>query len=423
MGVVTSPRPSLFQRAAKRLRFGTVVDASYDSAPDPKAPITLTISTKVSSQKYLGPQVVRKDLEHRIELWNLSMTNGPAATIIDAYEGAIFTNGWHIDAAPNMAWLADRVTARMDRMHWEIEARKMLGDGLRFGYGVAEVATTKDALNPRTVLVTRCARQFDLVIDTHGNLMAVRQYDDRGRAITELPIAQAIVVMPMVTSEGFGKSLLDQCYEPLIWWDKIGRSSADSIYRHGYPIFDFQIAGPDGKLAPADVMSGMEGITTDLNSRAELTTSIATKINELNSQGVPHIADYGDWSLQCVCASSGVPEELFGLGKGKTGLLAQSKWAIFYDRASAIQSCLETQWDDQYIDRLCVEEGGAVGDCHLKFTNPNPSNQAEKVAYLKALFELNPFDPVIDNDYVRKELGIGAPSPNPAGGQGNAITG
>ena len=87
-------------------------------------------------------------------------------------------------------------------------------------------------------------------------------------------------------------------------------------------------------------------------------------------------------------------------------MLAQSKWAIFYDKISSIQLMLQTQIDDQIVDPICEEEGGAVGDAHFTFVNPNPSNNSEKVAYLKALYELNPMDPVIDNAYIRKELGI-----------------
>ena len=70
---------------------------------------------------------------------------------------------------------------------------------------------------------------------------------------------------------------------------------------------------------------------------------------------------YGNWVLQQICAASGAPEELFGLGAGKTGLLAVSKWAIFYDKLASMQHTIEPQIDDQVVDPICQDQGGAPG--------------------------------------------------------------
>jgi hypothetical protein len=232
--------------------------------------------------------------------------------------------------------------------------------------------------------------------------------------------------MPMVTSEGFGKGILDQCYDPLHWWNKIATSTVESIFRHGFPIFDTQVSGPDGKFAPIEVMQGMEAVTTDINPRSELVTSAFAQIKELNTRGVPEAAAYVEASLKWISASSGVPEEIFGLGQGKTGLLAQSKWAIFYDKIASMQYMLEPQIDDQVVDDIVVEEGGAPGDAHFVFTNPNPQNQSAKAEYLAKVFGINPLDPPIDNDYIRKELGIKSPKApvmTQPGGEDVGITG
>ena len=65
-------------------------------------------------------------------------------------------------------------------MHAENSLKIMTKDGLIFGYGVAEKAKTRDELNPQLALVTRCARQFDVLIDKVGILQGIRQYDDKG---------------------------------------------------------------------------------------------------------------------------------------------------------------------------------------------------------------------------------------------------
>ncbi|OPX65644.1 MAG: hypothetical protein A4E30_00315 [Methanomassiliicoccales archaeon PtaB.Bin215] len=388
-----------------RLGFSSLIDKRYDGQVRPRDPITLTVSTH-ESKPWTQYAKVKYELERRTELWNLSIANGPASVILDAYEHACFTNGWKIESDDEN--LAEAITKRIQKMHAELEIRKMFSDGLRFGYGIAERGQTQ-AIIPRLTLVTRCARQFDVVQNSRGFNVAVRQYNSQGKAIIELPIEKAVVLMPIVTSEGMGKSLLEQCYGPLIWWDKVNTSSADAIYRHGYPVFDIQVQGPDGKLAPIDVMTGAEAVTTDLNPNSELITNALTQIKELNAGGVPNVSAYGEWVLQQICASSGVPEELFGLGRGNTGLLAASKWAIFYDKIASIQHTLEPQLDDQVVDVIAVEEGGAPGDAHWSFNNPNPENDNLKADYCKKLLDLNPMDPIVDSAWIRDQLGIKLP--------------
>ena len=395
-------------RILRRGEFGVVYDEQYDKNLKKKDNImTYSLSTKATQQKWNQFGQVTRDLKHRWELWNLSMLNGPAATVIDCYSQSIWTNGWKIEGDdPD---LADMVTQRINDMRAANALKIMVEDGFRFGYGIAEkgeITGTDD-----WTVVPRCARDWDLIIDKIGNLEALRQYDDKGKTLLDLDPEIAIVLMPIVTSEGFGRSLLDQCYDPLVWWYKICQSSADSIYRHGYPVWDIQVSGPDGKLAPMDVMTGLEGYTTDLNSKAELVTNILTQVKELNGQGVPHVADYMEFALQSICASSSIPDELFGLGGGKTGLLAQSKWMIFYDKIAGVQASLSPQIDDQLVDPIAEDLGGGPGDCHWSFANPNTQNDIQKAQYCQQLLAINQLDPIVTNDWIRDYLGIKIPQP------------
>ena len=430
--VLVNPKPTFTQRIAQRLGFGTIIDPSVKPVPKSSDPITITVSTKVTSQKWEGysKQAVKVEYAHRCELDNMRKMNGPAATVIDAYNHALWTNGWRIESKD--AALADLITARIQKMHAENTLKMLTEDGLCFGYGVAERAFTAGdisvGIKPQMSVVVRCSRQFDILIDKKGIMQGIRQYDERGepmKGVPDLPMDQAIVLMPMVSSEGSGRSLLDQCWDPLLWWAKISQACADAIQRHGNTIFDIQIAGPNGTLAPIDAMTGMESITTDLNSKAELVTNINTQIKELNQAGVPHVQTYGNWVLQQICAASGAPEELFGLGQGKTGLLAVSKWAIFYDKLASIQHTLEPQIDDQLIDPLLEDMGRAPGDAHFVFSNPNTQNDMDKITYITALLKANPFTPLVTNDWCLDYLGIKTPknAPPSIGGEDPGLTG
>ena len=401
MGVIEQ-RPTIRERI--RAAFGVVVDSTTNYPSKPNDPLPLTLSVQASRPKWAGydKTVARRELAERIKFDNLSRFNGPAAVCLDAYNHSIWTNGWRIESENED--LADKVTERIQNMHAENVLKMLTMDGLKYGYGIGEKAPTK--LSPKIVLVARCARQFDLVQDKKGILQAVRQYDLEGKAIMDLPIGKATVLMPMITSDGMGKSILEQCYDPLTWFPMMGESCMDAIARHGNPIWNIQLGTPGGGVVPQDVMNGMEGLTTDLNSKAEIVTSVQTQIKELNQAGVPNIDKYLTFVLQCISASSGVPEELFGLGGGRTGLLAASKWAIFYDKINSIQHTLEPQFDDQIVDAICIEEGGAVGDCHWLFVNPNSQNDTDKAAYCKAIHDINPLNPIVPNDWYLDYLGI-----------------
>ena len=430
--LVVTPKPTFPQRIAHRLGFGTIIDPSVKSVPKSSDPITITVSTKVTSQKWNGysKQAVLRDYAHRCEIDIMRRENGPAATVIDAYNHALWTNGWRIESKDAM--LADMLTAKIQKMHAENTLKMLTEDGLSFGYGVAERAFTAGdesmGLKPQMAVVVRSARQFDILIDKRGIMLGIRQYNEMGepmKDVGDLPMEKAIVLMPMISSEGSGRSLIDQCWDPLLWWKKISEACADAIQRHGNTIFDIQIAGPDGQLAPIDAMTGMEGITTDLNSKAELVTNINTQIKELNQAGVPHVQTYGNWVLQQICAASGAPEELFGLGAGKTGLLAVSKWAIFYDKLASIQHTLEPQIDDQLIDPLLESMGKAPGDAHFVFSNPNTSNDSDKADFCKKLMDIDPMSPIVDHQWILDYLGIKTPknAPPSIGGEDPGLTG
>lgn len=406
---VSGERQGILHSIRSRLGFSSIIDRRYDTQSRPRDPITLTVSTRESKpfQQYTE---VRRDLAWRQELYNLRQRNGVAANIIDAYEHGIWTNGWKVEASEGMEDLAERVTERLQKIHAESALRTMTNDGLAFEYGVAEKAYSQDIFtDPRLLLVPRSSHKFILITNRQGTLVAARQFGDDGKVRAELPVEKAVILCPLGASEGFGRSLLAQAYEPLIWWDKVNRSSADSIYRHGYPVWDVQVAGPDGKLAPLDVMTGAEQVTVDLNPNSELITNAMSKIAELNSGGVPLVDKYGEWALQQICAVTAIPAEYFGLGGGETGLLAEFKLRIFYDRITSIQHNLEPQIDDQLIDPIALEEGGAPGDCHFVFNNPNPENDLKKAQFCQMLLQINPLDPVVDTPWIRDYMGIKQP--------------
>ena len=425
MGNVLAPKPSYFQRAKDFLGFGTIIDPAVPAVKKPTDPITATISTvyQPGFKKYSQESMIKADWQHRCFLDDLSQRNGPAAVTIAAHNHALWTNGWRIES--DNAILADAITSRIQAMHAENTLKVMTADGLKYGYGIGEKAKTRDPKNPRVALVARNARQFDILIEEHGIIQGIRQYDLTGKPYKDLGVDDSIILMPTITSEGGGRSILDPAIDSFQWYAELGQACADAIKRHGNTIFNVQLSGPDGRMAPLNAMTGMEGVFTDLNSKAELITSVNTQIKELNQAGVPHVQVYNEWLLQRICADTGMPEELFGLGAGKTGLLAATKWAIFYDKLQSMQHTLEPQIDDQLIDVLAKEEGGKAGEAHFLFTNPNSQNDMDKVAFITALLAANPLNPLVQNDWCLDYLGIKLPgTPTPTnGGEDPGLTG
>jgi hypothetical protein len=206
-----------------------------------------------------------------------------------------------------------------------------------------------------------------------------------------------------------GISLIERARNQIEWHFMVSQASADSIWRHGYPKWDIQLGEPDGSQVPVDIISGMEGVTTDLKPTSEMVMNAMSKVVELDKGGIPQIEQYANWALQELAAAIGVPELFFGMGHRSTEATAGHALRAFYDAVATDAFTVAQQYQVQLIDDIILPKFKAnPGDAVLQFNNPNPANQTEKAQYLQTVIALNPMNPewILSLDEIRSELGI-----------------
>jgi hypothetical protein len=339
---------------------------------------------------------------------------GPAATAIDIRVQSLFTNGWKITGDdPN---LNQAVTERLKKLDWERQAKMAVRDGYLYAWGIHEIAPTNDGTG--IALVTRASRDFTTEEDDSGNVLKFKQRimadPNTGRAIfmkkeVELPAEKAIQIIPIPTSDRLGISLIERARNQIEWHYMVSQSSADSIWRHGYPKWDIQLQEQDGSQIPTDVIAGMEGVTTDLKPTSEMVMNALSKVVELDKGGIPQVESYSNWALTELAAAIGVPELFFGMGHRSTEATATVQLRAFYDSVATDGFSIAQQYQSALIDDIILPDLGAKGgDSVLQFQNPNPENQSAKADYLAKVIALNPMNPewLLSRDELLAELGI-----------------
>ena len=219
------------------------------------------------------------------------------------------------------------------------------------------------------------------------------RFADVGMAFLIILIV-GMMIIPMPTSSGRGVSLFIRAKKQIDWHFMVNQASADSIWRHGYPKYEINLASEDGSPVPVSAIDGMEGATSDLGPRSELLMNATSRIVELDKGGVPQVESYGKWALTELCAAIGTPEELLGLGAGSTEATANVKLQAFYDQCFADGCVIASQYQRQLIDRVLLPKLKAKpGASRLAFNHPNPRKLLEIAQTVKAIAEINPMDP------------------------------
>jgi len=392
-----------FARGARHVAAPQTQRANYAKPPLN----TVTVSSQ-AAQSYKSMFSGTKELEYKQDYWNIYVAGGPAATAIDIRVNSVWTNGWKIDGDDQA--LNDEVKKALDAMDFELHAKMATRDGFLFKWGIHEIAQTVGGTGRR--LVTRCAKDFLRQDDPKsGEPVAFIQRAGTGYSAQTITLdaKDAIMVMPIMTADGLGVSLIERAKKQIEWYDKISTATADAIYRHGNPVWQISLGGPNGEQAPADVIAGMESITTDLDARAELVTNATSAIKELNAGGVPNAQAYGDWCLSNLAVAMGIPELFFGMGHRSTDATAKHSVRTFYDDVASEQFTIAAQYQDKLIDdMILVSLGRKPGEAKFTFNNPNPENDIEKADYLLKLANINPMDPyaLMSLDEQKQYLGI-----------------
>jgi hypothetical protein len=319
---------------------------------------------------------------------------------------SIYTNGWKI--AGDDKDLNAQVKHRLDEIDWERHAKMATRDGYLCRWGIHEVAPLDGG---GWGLVTRPSKDFLAVEDQFGNVDEYLQFVKReGHGLNEpihLPASKAIQITPIPTSDGSGVSLIERAMRQVDWYYMISQSSADSIWRHGYPNWQVNLSEEGGKQVPVDIISGMEGVLTDKKPTSELVMNAASHVVELDKAGVPQVETYGNWTFSQLAAAMGVPELFFGQGHRSTEATATIQLMAFYDQVSTDALCIAGDYQRALLDPYILPELGAQkGQARLVFNNPNPQNALQKAQYCAQAVAIFPMDPVMTKQQVQAELGL-----------------
>ena len=140
-----------------------------------------------------------------------------------------------------------------------------------------------------------------------------------------------------------------------------------------------------------------------------MATCADVTITNIDSQGVPRIKLYADWSMERMCSALGVPEEMMGLGRGSTEATANVRLQAFYDKIGTLQKRFARQWNSQILDPWSKATGGKAGDAKLVFNDVSPIDEgmiADLVQKLTAASgSVDPFQ-IVTPEWCRKRLGI-----------------
>lgn len=359
-------------------------------AYNPKAPISTITLSPSAAQPFKYQWERRQDLMVNLETYNIYLQGGPAAQAVDARVQTVFAQGWKCTGENEKA--NQDLSARLEELDWELHARQAVRDGYLYRFGAHEIA---DANDGSKVLVTRCTRDFVPREDDKGQIECLEQHLLGQYALKPVELApeKAIMIIPIPTSTGRGISLFVRARRQIDWHTMVNQASADSIWRHGYPKWEFSLASEDGSPVPANVTGGMEGVSSDLGPNSELMTNAASRIIELDKGGILQVESYGKWALTELCAAIGTPEELLGLGAGSTEATANVKLQAFYDICYADGCTVASQYQRQLVDRVILPDlGYEPGESKLQFNHPNPRKLLEVAQTLQAIASINPMD-------------------------------
>jgi len=280
---------------------------------------------------------------------------GLVCQCVEAYKEYVFSNGWRFES--NSPSDMKKVEEALKSIDFEKVASQLLGDGIGYGDGFSEVAG---------VMIYSIPNETMKVVDDAktGGIAGYEQYIRKDGIVSAtkkipLPIEKIMHFQPYPQGgSNYGLSILQMAWTEICRDSQISDSVAAAIERHGFPKYLVQV-GREGTDPDPILLQSMSNEFEDINSKNTFITSPDLKVSNIDTTGIGNIRDYGDWGIQRVLASLGVPEEVLGLHLGGSGSEATSKIRLeaFYDKVSTLQRKLAECFNRQYIDRITGHPG------------------------------------------------------------------
>lgn len=345
---------------------------------------------------------VRNTINAHIQWENMYATT-IAGTLVDAQTNDIFAQGYSLQGDEDSE--ISSVRDYLEEVDFEKNLRAAASEGRKHAFGVAEIGTTETG---KYMPVALSSINMIPKYDDKGWLTGFDQVslDSTHKVLTNLPLNRCMCISLVPLAGDIGLSQLARCYESIKRHENIADASADMIWSHGFPAYDIEF-NPADSVTPAAIPKGIEGVTADLAPGSELSTGMGTKINELNTGGIPQIENYGNWTLQEVAVHFGVPRAMLGLVDNSEAT-ANVTSRMYYNRIASEQSYIEREVQHVFMNKYVLPSLGIKAESvKFKFNNPDPASMLDKANYVKTIMSLDPTDPycLYDKSELAEMLG------------------
>lgn len=349
----------------------------------------------------------KTDPRSKIKKWvERYRRGGPYADAIDAYPLFTLTNGWELACEEGQEGLKDKVQDWCDQEQVDLDAIMWQGILSAILAGDAYQEVILDKINEPWGIVTRDPSSFRKEYDAFGRITGYRQFtqigafasSDKGTPINPDRIINLILFQ--TPGDIYGLSIWERADDDIQRDCDIIESTTKAIHRHGTPKQQWDIGTADNPASEADFDS-VEKEIEKIRAKTDFVTC-NTRINMLDTSGVPNVDTYSNVSLQRTACALGVPEEMLGLGRGSTEATATVRMKAFLDKISTIQEIVARTYSRKLIDRIT----GQPGMVWIEFNDVSPEDEKKKAEWM-ALLRTGPDpDAVVPAEWAREQFGI-----------------
>jgi hypothetical protein len=260
------------------------------------------------------------------------------------------------------------------------------------GDGIAEVVLTRSgnfhSLIPRNPLY------FSAGYNENGHIAEYRQ--KKGTSIMDeyTTIAPEFILHNRLITQAddpWGIALVGIAYDEIMRDTATAEGTANGIERHGTPKWDIVINTENQEVSDEDI-ERTGNIFKKINSMHEFVHRDDLTISEMDTQGVPHVKDYSETSLDRLSAAVGVPSEIMGLGRGSTEATAKVRAVGFAKKIKPMQKRLNYQINEQFFMPELMRTFGAAEPVYIDFGEIVPQDfEMLSTAVQKLMPQIDPF--------------------------------
>lgn len=257
--------------------------------------------------------------------------------------------------------------------------------------GLAEIVLTRSG--DFHSLVPRNPLYFEAGYEENGHIIEYRQ--KKGSSIMdETTIAPEFILHNRLITQSddpWGIALIDIAFDEIMRDTRTAEGTANGIERHGTPKWDIVINTENQEVSDEDIERTGDKFK-NINSMHEFIHRDDVTFKEIDTQGVPHVKDYSETSLDRLSAALGVPSEIMGLGRGSTEATAKVRAVGFAKKIKPMQKRLNYQINDQFFMPELMRTYGAAEPVYIDFGEIVPQDfEMLSGAVQKLMPQIDPF--------------------------------